>query len=120
MKLKLSSNGTLAGTSLRDENGEPIKGIMGFSLTCDNVKDPRLTVSFIKVPFEISAELRRAGGNPVGTVQYLCGCNRNYFSETDAPKDGERCPFHGDAVRFSRVNVRAEELVQIGARCPAQ
>jgi len=116
MRLNLTSNGTLHGTSIRDESGEAIKGITGFRLTCDVEHQPVLEVSFIRVPFEISMELRRAGGEAVGTVTYLCGCSRNYFAVKDAPADGERCPFHGDHVLVSRVNVRPEPLVQIVGR----
>ena len=113
MRLKIISNGTLASTSIRDENDEIIRGVTGFQLTCNGENSLGLQVSFVRVPFEISMDLRKSGGGPIGTVSYLCGCIRNYFSDKDAPEDGELCPFHGDAVRFSRANNGSRPLVKI-------
>lgn len=107
-------DGRIHSTLITDEKGDAIKGITSFTVTGDNSSaTARATLSFMRVPFEFSkVEMNRAGGNPVGTVKYLCGCMRNYFSRKDAPLDSETCQFHGDHILFSRVNARPD-LVQI-------
>lgn len=120
MKLKLISDGTERNTALlavrEDGSTERMPGIMALRLSCAAGSGPSLEISFARVPIEMDLEINRKGGSALGSVRYLCGCVRHYFSQKEVPAADEKCPYHGEAVQFEKRNVQTSttKLVTLG------